>query len=96
MIKWVIRIGSAAGALAAIMTLWVALGFPTLATGSDIKRLDRGQADIAVETYNAKLRGLLVIAPPAGTPAHDAWEEDLKNAREQIKRAEDRKIELGK
>ena len=96
MFRWLVGIGSVAGAIMAIGTLWITLGFPTLATGSDIKRLDRGQAEIAVETYNAKLRSLLVIAPPEGSAAHRAWQEDLKNARDQIKRSEDRKIELGK
>jgi hypothetical protein len=96
MIKWLIRAGATAGALSALGVLWISLGFPTLATGSDIKRLDRTQAEHAVELYNAKLRTLLVIAPPANTPAAKAWEEELRQAREQVKRAEDRKIELGK
>jgi hypothetical protein len=94
-ISWPIVMGIP-GSLGALIALWILLGFPTLATSSDIQRLDRKQADTAVEVYSTKQRSLLVIAPPSGTVAHDAWQQELKTAGEQLKRAEDRKIELSK
>jgi len=96
MTKWIISVGGIAGALAAIFGLWVTIGGPTIATGTDIKRLDRQQAETATEVYSTKLRSLIIIAPPANTAAHQAWQEELARARDQLKRAEDRKIELSK
>ncbi len=84
------------GSIGAAIALWILLGFPTLATSSDIQRLDRKQADTAVEVYSTKQRSLLSIAPPTGTVAHEAWQQELNAARDQLKRAEDRKIELSK
>lgn len=94
--KWLLRIGSCAGAMAAIAALWAAIGGPLPATSADVRRLDSKQADIATEVYSTKLRSLLVIAPPPNTAAHQAWQEELNRARDQLKRAEDRKIELSK
>ena len=96
MIEWLKWIGSLAGAVLAIGGLWIAIGGPMIATSSDIKRLDRQQTEAAVELYQTKTRSLLVISPTPGTPAHQAWQEELAHARDQLKRAEDRKIELAK
>ncbi len=96
MIRWLIKLGTVAGSLTAIGALWVALGGPTPATSADIKRLDRQQTETAIDVYNTKLRSLPVIAPAENTPAYQAWKEELDQTREQIKRAEDRKIELSK
>jgi hypothetical protein len=52
--------------------------------------------DTAIEVYRTKQRSLLVIAPAPGTVAHDAWQKELDSAGDQLKRAEDRKIELSK
>ena len=72
------------------------MGFPTLATSGDIQRLDRKQADTAIDVYSTKQRSLLVIAPPANTTAHEAWKVELETARRQLEAAEKRKIELSK
>ena len=96
LIKWLIRAGAVASALMAIAAGWLAIGGPGIATSSDIRRLDRQQTDVATDVYTTKMRSLLVIAPPPGTPAHSAWQEELAHTRDQIKRAEDRKIELSK
>jgi len=94
--KWLISLGSIAGAIAAIIALWLTFGGPTIATSADIKRLDRQQADIAIEIYQTKLRSLLSLSPAQDTPAYSAWQEELAQTRDQIKRAEDRKLELAK
>lgn len=90
-----IKLGAAAGALTAILALWATLGGPIPAWSGDIRRLDRQQAEVAVETYSTKMRSLLVIAPPQNTPAHQVWQEELNRARDQLKRAEERKILMG-
>lgn len=94
-INWPIAL-SVPGSIGAAIALWILLGFPTLATSSDIQRLDRRQADTAVDVYSTKQRSLLVIAPLPGTVAHDAWKQELDTASRQLKAAEDRKIELSK
>ena len=96
MITWLIKLGTVAGSLTAIGALWIALGGPIPATSADIKRLDRQQTETAIDVYNTKLRSLLMLAPTENTPAYQAWKEELDQTREQIKRAEDRKIELSK
>ena len=90
-----LKAGGAAGAMMAIVAA-ATWGGGFLAWSGDIKRLDRQQAETAVETYSNKIRGLIVITPPAGSPSHEAWKEELNRARDQLKRAEDRKIELSK
>lgn len=95
-LKKVITAGEVSGAIAAIVAIWMAIGGPMLATSADIHRLDRQQADTAAEVYQTKLRSLLAISPAPNTTAHQAWEEELAHTRDQIKRAEDRKIELSK
>lgn len=94
--KGIVWLGSVAGAVTTIGALWIAVGGPIPATSADIKRLDRSQAEAAVEIYQTKLRSLLVLSPPENTTAHTAWEEELRQARESLKRAEDRKIDLSK
>jgi hypothetical protein len=86
------------GALGALIALWILLGFPTLATSGDIQRLDRHQAETAVEVYQSKVRNTILNAPaPSATPqTHSLYKEELEQARSQLKRAEDRKIELSK
>lgn len=86
------------GSVGALIALWILLGFPTLATSSDIKRLDRRQIDTAVEVYQSKTRNIILNAPaPTATPqTQRLYEEELRQSRDQLKRAEDRKIELSK
>jgi hypothetical protein len=75
---------------------WSTVGCSGWTNSADIKRLDRQQTETAIDVYNTKLRSLLVIAPAENTPAYQAWKEEFDQTREQIKRAEDRKIELSK
>jgi len=92
MLKWL----GVPAALLACLGLWLALGGGTIATGSDIKRLDRQQSETAIEVYDRKVRGYLANPAPADPVNRQIWEEDLRRARDQLKRAEDRKIELSK
>ena len=86
------------GSIGALIALWILLGFPTLATSSDIQRLDRHQAETAVEVYQGKLNNSILNAPaPTATPqTQRLYEEELNHVRSQLKGAEDRKIELSK
>ena len=86
------------GSVGAFIALWILLGFPTLATSGDIQKLNRVQADIAVDVYQGKLRGTILNAPPptANSQTQRLYEEELNQARSQLKRAEDRKIDLSR
>lgn len=86
------------GSIGAFIALWILLGFPTLATSGDIQRLDRRQADTAVEVYQNKTRNIILNAPAptANAQTQRLYEDELNQARSQLKRAEDRKIELSK
>lgn len=86
------------GSLGALIALWILLGFPTVATSSDIQRLDRRQADTAVEVYQNKTRNIILNAPAptANAQTQRLYEDELNQARSQLKRAEDRKIELSR
>lgn len=94
-LNWPIII-SIPGGIGALAALWLLLGFPTLATSNDIGKINRSQADAAIEIYTNKQRGLIATTPPIGTVAHEAWKEEVETARRQLKTAEDRKIELAK
>lgn len=89
------KLGATAGALVAVGAVLSYLA-SFLAWSADIRRLDRQQLETAVEVYSATRRSLLVIEPPAGTTAHKAWREELEDARNKLRRAQDRKIELSR
>lgn len=84
------------GALVAGATLWTTLGFPTIATSMDIQKLNRQQADHAVELYRGKVRGLLSIPQPKEEPGATIWREEIEQARRERDKAEQRQIELSK
>lgn len=96
-INWPLVI-SIPGGIGAFLALWIFLGFPTLATSGDILRLDRKQIETAVEVYQNKTRSIILNAPAptANAQTQRLFEEELNQARGQLKRAEDRKIELSK
>lgn len=97
-VRSLIQVGAVCAALVAIAGAWHLFEIPTLAWSSDIQKLNRNQAETAVEVYQSKLRGTVLNAPaPGATPqTHRLYEEELNQARTQLKRAEDRKIELSK
>ena len=91
-VKWI----GIPGAILATLSVWGILGFPTLATGGDIQRLDRKQAEHAVELYRGKVRNLLIIPTPKEEPAKSIWLEEIETAKRQRDSAEKRQIELSK
>ena len=94
-VNWSVVLGIP-GAVGAAIALWILLGFPTLATSSDIQRLDRKQAVDAVEIYDSKLRRYLAAQPPADPVAKQNWDEEVRRSRQQLDEAEKRRIELSK
>ncbi len=82
------------GALLSIVLLWVALGFPTMATSLDINKLTLKQAIVAEETYANTISRYLLL-PKQKDPALELFVKDeLRKARASQKRATDRIIEL--
>ena len=91
--KW---LGIPAAILAAIGLAKIGFDALDLAHGSDVRALNRGQVENAIQTYVNTRRSLLVIEPKPGTTAHKAWEEDLNDARDKLRQMQRRKIELSK
>lgn len=93
-----LKAGAVAAAVTAIMGLYVSLGGPIPATSADIQRLDRAQAEQAVELYQQKLNSLILLAPDAekNPAAYAAWKQQYEQAQRQLERAESRKIELSR
>lgn len=91
-----IKFASIPGAVLAVVGVWGALGFPTVATSSDVRRLDRGQAAVAVEVFDSKLRRYLAAPPPTDPVTRQIWDEEIRRSRQQLDDAEKRRIELSK
>ena len=93
--KWIAGIP---GALLALIGIWLAFGFPTVATSNDIQKLSRDQAETAVEVYQSKTRNIILNAPSERATAQTQrlYEEELRQARSKLDQAEKRKIELSK
>lgn len=94
---WKVLMGVPATLLATI-ALWGVLGFPTFATSAELKRVERGQAEIAVQTYQNNVNSLIATTPPDNAPPAQkhAWQQQFDQARDALKRAIDSKIELSK
>ena len=85
------------GSLAALIGLWSTMGFPTLATGGQINTLTRTQAQIAIEVYNNKVRGLLRDKPLYTTPQQQAiWQQSYDKARRELQQSEQQRIRAPK
>ena len=92
---WLKRLGAACTALAAIGVV-LAYCSTFLAWSSDIHKLSRDQSETAIEMYNQKVRGYLAHPAPADPVNRQVWDEDLRQARDKLDRAEKRKIELSR
>lgn len=84
------------GALVSFLTAWGMLGFPYLATDTDIKRLDSQQVNTAIEVFNNKIRSYLLLPQPEEPVQRQFLREELESARRHRDAAEQRKIELSK
>lgn len=96
---WVKRvgwIGTIAGAITAVITAWHVIGGPMPAWSSDILKLDRKQTEIAAELYANRVRSLLAYPPPTDPVARQNWNEELRQSRQKLDAAEQRRIELSK
>lgn len=93
--NWPILMGIP-GTIGALIGVWMVLGLPGIALTSDIQRLDRSQAGVAVEVYDSKLRRYLAAQPPTDPVARQLWDEEIRRARQQLDDAEKRRIELSK
>jgi len=93
----IIKIGSTVGALGVIVGAWIALGFPIPATSADIQRLDSQQLRTAVDVYRQDKRDAIIARSLAKDPAVQRMlDEDLVEARQKLKDAQRRLIELPK
>jgi len=90
--------GAVAAAMTAIVVAYVQFGGPVPAWSEDIKRLDRQQTEIAVDIYRQAVKDGVLLQTFAGdnATARAIIDEDLREARENLKRARDRQIELSK
>lgn len=98
---WRFIVGSIMGIptfLIAVGTVWLALGFPTVASSNDIKRIERGQAELAVSTYQNIINSLVANTPADNAPPQqrEAWREQMEQAKRQRDRAVEQKIDLSK
>ena len=81
-------------AVLAVVLLWGVLGFPRVATSTDIERLDKKQAAFAVELYRNKVRSLLTVEAPSKEPQKTLWQGEV--AIRERDAAEKRALELSK
>ncbi len=93
----ILKFGGLAAAIASIVGLWVLIGFPTIATSDDLKKLNQEQVETGIQVYQNKLRFFFLAPPKEDDPvARRFWEEDIAKTRRQLQRYEQRKIEAVK
>jgi hypothetical protein len=93
----VIRIGAICTALVAIVATWHLIGGDTLAWSSDIKRLDKGQAAYAIDSYSKAIRDDTILKEQVKEPATKALiDERINDYQAKLSAARARAIELGK
>lgn len=94
MTDWKILLGVPT-AILAIIGIGSAVG-TKIAWSIDIQRLDRKQAEQAVEIYRGKVRSLIVVPAPTDPSQKAIWENEVQNAIRERDAAERRSIELNK
>lgn len=103
--KWLVAVSTRAKAWTAIATAltaaaaaWVSLGFPVPASSEDIRRLDRQQAEQAIEIYQRAVRdGVIALTNPeitASAVARTIVEQQLEKDKAKLDAARERSIEL--
>ena len=93
-----IKISAVSAACAALAGGYLWLGLPKVATSADIKRLDSNQAQIAVDVYAKDVRDQIILRNSVKNDptALRMVDENIAEAKEKLKAAQDRRIELGK
>jgi len=93
----IIKGGSVVGAIGVIIGALIAIGLPMPATSQDIKRLDKSQADIAVDMYQRDVRDSIILRGTVSDPTTQKLiEQNLREAQEKLSAAQARKLELAK
>lgn len=79
-------------------TIWLALGFPTVATSDDIRRVERSSAEIAVQTYQNAINNLIANTPPRDAPPaqQQAWQQQFNLFNKALDRSIEQKVQLSK
>jgi hypothetical protein len=91
------RVGIVLGALTAMAAMWVSIGGPRLATSQDIQKLDRKQTETAVDLYAKDVRDAIILRGAVqDTTTRQLIDENLRDAQEKLKAAQQRKIELSR
>lgn len=85
-------------ALIATGVVWSTLGFPTFASSTELRRIERQQIEIAIQTYQNALNSLIATTPPEAAPPSQrrAWEQQYEQANRALNRAIEEKINLSK
>ena len=91
------QLGAACGALGAIAVAWVSIGGPMPALTQDIKRLDKAQTETAVDLYSKDVRDSIILRGTVTDPTTQRMvDENLREAQDKLRAAQERKIELSK
>jgi hypothetical protein len=91
------RVGIILGAFMTVLTVWFAIGGPRLATSQDIQKLDRKQTETAVDLYAKDVRDAIILRGAVqDSTTRQLIDENLRDAQEKLKAAQQRKIELSK
>ena len=103
--KWVLSMGATAGALVAMWGLWTMMGGAVPATrefvAHKVQKIERKAQELSkqsahhgVEIYKSKLRGLLIMQPPATPEQRTIWQEIIDDTRKQQKFYEQEELRL--
>lgn len=85
------------GAITAMIAVWVAVDGPRLATSQDLQKLDRKQTETAVDLYAKDVRDAIILRGAVqDETTRKLIDENLRDAQEKLKAAQQRKIELSR
>lgn len=92
-----LKAGAAVGALTAITTAWITIGGPVPALSTDLRRLDRKQTETAVDLYAKDVRDAIILRGAVkDETTRRLIDENLREAQEKLRAAQERKIELSR
>lgn len=95
--NWLLKAGAGVGALTAITTAWITIGGPVPALSTDLQRLDRKQTETAVDLYSKDVRDAIILRGAVkDETTRRLIDENLREAQEKLKAAQERRIELSK